>query len=78
MGTDDRNVVKLLIPGVRSAEVDINEGETVGQFAERVHSDALPLNRVEQFYVNNSPKDSSYVLQPGDILSGTPKLKGGC
>ena len=77
MGNDDNKVVKLLIPGVRSAEVDINEGETIGQFAERVSSDALPLNRVEQFYVNNQPKDSSYVLQSGDILSGSPKLKGG-
>ena len=77
MGDNDHNVIRLLIPGVRSAEMDFNEGETIGSFAERKASDALPLNRVEQFYVNQQPVDSNYELQPGDIVSGAAKLKGG-
>jgi len=77
MGENDRNVVRLLIPGVRSAEVDFNAGETIRTFAERTSSDQLPLNRVEQFYVNQQAVGSDYVLQPGDIVSGAPKLKGG-
>ncbi len=77
MGENDRNVIRLLIPGVRSAEMDFNDGETIGSFAERVSSDALPLTRVEQFYVNQQPVNRDYALQPGDIVSGAPKLKGG-
>lgn len=77
MGDNDRNVIRLLIPGVRSAEMDFNEGETLGAFAERNATDTLPLNRIEQFHVNSVAKDRNYVLQPGDIVSGAPKLKGG-
>jgi hypothetical protein len=57
--------------------MDFNEGETIGSFADRVSSDTLPLNRVEQFYVNQQPVGREYELQPGDIVSGAPKLKGG-
>ena len=77
MGENDRNIIRLLIPGLRSAEMDFNEGETVGAFADRASSETLPLNRIEQFYVNNQPAAKDYALQPGDILSGAPKLKGG-
>lgn len=77
MGDNDRNVIRLLIPGVRSAEMDFNAGETIGSFAERKASDELPLNRVEQFYVNQQAVNRDYQLQPGDIVSGAPKLKGG-
>lgn len=77
MGENDRNSIRLLIPGVRSAEMDFNEGESIGTFAERVSSETLPLNRVESFHVNNQPVGRDYVLQPGDIVSGAPKLKGG-
>lgn len=77
MGDNDRKVIRLLIPGLRSAEMDFNDGETISAFADRVSSDTLPLNRIEQFYVNQQPVNRDYALQPGDIVSGAPKLKGG-
>lgn len=77
MGENDRKIIRLLIPGLRSAEMDFNEGETIGAFADRSSNDQLPLNRIEQFYVNQQPVAKDYALQPGDIVSGAPKLKGG-
>ena len=77
MGENDQRIIRLLIPGLRSAEMDFNDGETIGTFADRSSSDQLPLNRIEQFYVNAQAVNRDYVLQPGDTVSGAPKLKGG-
>jgi len=77
MGENDRRVIRLLIPGLRSAEMDFNEGETIGNFADRASNSQLPLNNIEQFHVNQQAVNRDYVLQPGDIVSGAPKLKGG-
>jgi len=80
---ENNSTIHLLFPGIRHlipgdrSEVEFAEGETIGAFANRLPNRRFRLDAIERFYVNHQPVTKGYILQPGDILSGSPKVRCG-
>ena len=73
------NKVRILLTGLPPKEDFFHEGESISQLAARLTTEAFPIGKVKQFYVNGSPVSdaSRTMLRPGDSLSGAPKVDGG-
>lgn len=71
--------VKVLISGTPQKIVDIEEGETLADFRDRMAGPEMPLHRIETLYLNGSPVSdpSERTLTDGDVVGGAPKLEGG-
>jgi hypothetical protein len=71
--------IEILIPGKTPRNIEIRDGETLSQVVNRVASDEFPVNRVQSWYCNQVPvgNASTFVLQTGMSLAGTPKVDGG-
>lgn len=75
------NRVTLLIQGTPRRTVSFNPGDTLADLVRSLRDDvSLPLDKIQRFHVDGDKVDdpSSVMLSPGMLISGAPKLEGGC